>query len=515
MSDQTDDDEAGAEEVTPRPSGAGLPQPGDIVAERYRIEHELGHGGMAVVYAATQLSGGNNRQVALKWLFEGRSHRQERRRRFLREARAAGMVQHRNVVRVYDAGEHKDGVYLVMELVEGESLTKHMQRGKLEPRDAIDLLMPAMRGMAAAHKQGIIHRDLKPDNLYVCKARGDTGKLELKVLDFGLSKLIGPAADSLHTIPGTLVGTPQYMAPEQADGRLGAISERSDVYTLAVILYEAIAGQRPFESETLAGQLMKIAHDDPTPLRDVRPEVPEDLADTIMWALARDPLQRPANVEDFAIELERFGSVGFADNGRMSEAKGSMRPRKISDRSPAPTSDRAPAPASPAASVAPPPAHAAPAASEPSGSRAPWLIAGALALLVIAAFVLLRGRAPSPQASGDAAPSGAAEPAPAPPAAAAPDPAQAAPSAVAEPASAPAADPDAGAPQPSETPPPMDATGKRPRSTTRSASPAPAAPVPAPTAAPVEVPPPQEAAPDKPRSKRSPGVADPWAESAD
>jgi len=506
MSDQTDDDEARAEEVTPRPNSAGLPQPGDIVAERYRIEHELGHGGMAVVYAATQLSGGNNRQVALKWLFEGRSHRQERRRRFLREARAAGMVQHRNVVRVYDAGEHKDGVYLVMELVEGESLTKHMERGKLEPADAIDLLMPAMRGMAAAHKQGIIHRDLKPDNLYVCKARGDTGKFEIKVLDFGLSKLIGPAADSLHTIPGTLVGTPQYMAPEQADGRLGAISERSDVYTLAVILYEAIAGQRPFESETLAGQLMKIAHDDPTQLRDVRPEVPEDLADTIMWALARDPLQRPANVEDFAIELERFGSVGFADNGRMSEAKVSMRPRKISDRAPASTSDRAPSPGSPAASAAPPPAQAAPAASE-SGSRAPWLIAGALALLVIVAFVLFRSRAPSPQASSDATPSGTAEPAPPPPAAAASDPTEA-PSAPAEPASAPAAAvvSDAGAPQP----PPADAAGKRPH-TTRSATTA--APAPAPLAAPVEAPPPQqEAAPTKPRSKRSPGVADPWSD---
>src|SRR5688572_13515996 len=177
MSDPTDD--AGPGEVGPRPSAAGLPQPGDIVAERYRIEREIGHGGMAVVYAATQLSGGN-RQVALKWLFEGRSNRDERRRRFLREARAAGSVQHPNVVRVYDAGEHRDGVFLVMELVAGESLTAYLHaRGKLAPRDAIDLLMPAMRGVAAAHKKGIVHRDLKPDNLYVCPPRSEAGRPEI------------------------------------------------------------------------------------------------------------------------------------------------------------------------------------------------------------------------------------------------------------------------------------------------------------------------------------------------
>jgi serine/threonine-protein kinase len=487
MSDRTDD--AGPEVVAPRPSAAGLPQPGDVVAERYRIEREIGHGGMAVVYAATQLGEGT-RQVALKWLFQGRSHREERRRRFLREARAAGAVRHPNVVRVFDAGEHKDGVFLVMELVDGESLTKYLEaHGKLAPRDAIDLLMPVMRGMAAAHKQGVIHRDLKPDNLCVGPPRTQGGRPEIKVLDFGLSKLIGPAADSLHTIPGTLVGTPQYMAPEQADHRLGAVSERSDVYTLGVILYEAIAGRRPFQSETLAGQLMKIAHDEPTPLREVV-DVNEDLADTIMWSLARDPMQRPATVEDFAVELEQFGSIGFADDGRMSENKGSVRPRKLSERAPAPASVRAPAPAIPGAELRP-------AASASAHKPQLWLLAGAVLLLVITALVFFRGRGPATASEASepepAAPTAPAK-APPPPATAAPQPAAPLP----HPAQAPIEEATV---EPAPTP--EGSPSKRQRSA-RATAPAVAPSAPPPAA--------QSAPASKPRGKQSPGVADPWAD---
>jgi serine/threonine-protein kinase len=497
MSDRTDDAGPAEGEVAPRPSAAGLPQPGDVVAERYRIEREIGHGGMAVVYAATQLSGGN-RQVALKWLFEGRSHRDERRRRFLREARAAGAVQHPNVVRVYDAGEHRQGVFLVMELVEGQSLTAYLQeQGKLTPRDAIDLLMPAMRGIAALHQKGVIHRDLKPDNLYVSPPQLEGDKPAIKVLDFGLSKLIGPAADSLHTIPGTLVGTPQYMAPEQADHRLGAISERSDVYTLSVILYEAIAGRRPFESETLAGQLMKIAHDEPTPLREVA-DVPEDLADTIMWGLARNPLQRPARVEDFAIELEQFGSIGFADSGRMSEHKGSLRPRKISDRAPA---------------VQPEAAPPAPAASAPKRTPPLWLIAGAALLLAIVAFALYRAR----EADGATEASEPQDPAP-PRTAPVKEPELAAPSPRAREAAQSAATPPAAVEEAKTAPAPTSATddaASKPTRATRIAGERSAAPPPVPQAEPAtEAPPsaPAEEPAQGTRRKRSPGVADPWAD---
>jgi len=497
--------------MSPNDDSARLPQPGDVVADRYRIDREIGHGGMAIVYAATQLGSGN-RQVALKWLFQGRSNRDERRRRFLREARAAGSIQHPNVVRVYDAGEHDSGVYLVMELVVGESLSAYFQRGKLAPSQAVDLLMPALRGVAAAHKQGIIHRDLKPDNLFVCNA--DSEKREIKVLDFGLSKLIGPAADSLHTLPGTVVGTPQYMAPEQADSRSGTVDERSDVYTLGVIFYEAVAGRRPFESETLAGLLMKITREDPTPLHDIAPELPEAFADMIMWALARDPGQRPSSIEQLALGLEPFGSVSFAGNGRSSEARGSVRaPRRASDR----------APASAAASVAPPPAQPTDAPSDNRKARSAWLAGAAAVVIAIIAFAYSRGRAPAdatdlaPPAPHAPHASAAADPLGAPAMPAVAQPVEPAPSLhVTELAPPSAADAGAvaGNAAPAPKAPSDAAPSKRARATARPALDPRQAPAPPPasavsTEAAPTAPPATEPAP---RPKRSPGVADPWDE---
>jgi serine/threonine protein kinase len=477
MTDQADD--AADEELAARASGAGLPQPGTIVANRYRIDREIGSGGMAVVYAATQLGAGS-RQVALKWMFQGRSNRDERRRRFLREARAAGSIQHPNVVRVYDAGEHESGVYLVMELVVGESLTSYLQqRGKLSPRDAIDLMMPGLRGVAAANKQGVIHRDLKPDNLIVCGA--DRGKPELKVLDFGLSKLVGPAADSLHTLPGTLVGTPQYMAPEQADGRIGTVSERSDVYTLAAILYEALTGRRPFESETLAGHLMKLSREEPTRLHDVA-DVPDDLADMIMWALARDPLQRPRDVEELARGLEPFGTAKFSVHPSTSEvARASVRAPKATPKS-----------------VSPPPAETSGASKTKASSRTGLLIGVGVAALLLVALALRGGDDEArEQPAASSAPTSVIEHAPKP-----------------EPEQAPALVPapaDAGV-APAEPSPPPEAQPelRRTRSTTTARPDPPREPpAPQPAAAPVESGEPP-AAPA--RRKRSPGVADPWDE---
>ena len=137
-----------------------LLHPGDIVANRYRIDQELGRGGMGIVYAGTQI--GSGRRIALKWLFESAANRGERRRRFLREARAASAIEHPSVVRVFDAGEHARGVFLAMELLRGDSLRVHLQRHSMSVQEAVDLLMPALRGIAAAHQQGVIHRDLKP-----------------------------------------------------------------------------------------------------------------------------------------------------------------------------------------------------------------------------------------------------------------------------------------------------------------------------------------------------------------
>ena len=509
MTDEADDAgeaAAGGAEPEARPSGAGLPQPGTIIANRYRIERELGSGGMAVVYEATQLGAGS-RKVALKWLFQGRSNRDERRRRFLREARAAGSIQHPNVVRVYDAGEHESGVYLVMELVVGDSLTHYLeQRGKLAPRDAIDLLMPALRGVAAANKQGVIHRDLKPDNLIVCGA--DRGKPEIKVLDFGLSKLVGPAADSLHTLPGTLVGTPQYMAPEQADSRIGAVSERSDVYTLAAILYEALAGRRPFESETLAGHLMKLAREEPTPIRDVV-DVPEDLADMIMWALARKPEDRPRDVEELARGLEPFGTLKFSVHPSPSQA-----PRP-SVRAPKPTPKPALQPSLPTSPEPSMEKTREKAREARSGAPTRSFVAlGVAALVLVLVALALGGRQEAPGAS--AAPPSASAPASAPaaqPERDAPAPVLAAPAA--SPAASPsaAADASVAAAAPENAPSPSEPARRARAAPTRAPSPVVGdALPPPPPAAPAEGTASDKAPAAPARGKRSPGVADPWDE---
>lgn len=286
-----------------------LLHPGDVVANRYRIDSEIGRGGMGIVYAATQLA--TDRRIALKWLFESAANRGERRRRFLREARATSAIEHSSVVRVFDAGEHARGVFLAMDLLHGESLRIYLQRNTLTVQQAVDLMMPALRGIAAAHAQNVIHRDLKPDNLLVC---GRPGAPELKVLDFGLSKLIGNDGDSLHTLPGAMLGTPQYMAPEQIESS-SRVDARCDQYSMAAILYEAVAGRRPFEALTLADLLAKLARDEPPSLRvtarGLNKDVPVEFSNAVMRALHRDPSQRYANIEDLAVALEPFGTMSF------------------------------------------------------------------------------------------------------------------------------------------------------------------------------------------------------------
>jgi serine/threonine-protein kinase len=312
---------------------------------------------MGVVYAARDLS--LDRQVALKCLFPDRTTG-EHIRRFKREARVAGAIDHPNVVRVRDAGEHAGGVFIVMELLEGESLRARLRRGTFGVTKAVDLLLPALWGIDAAHRLGIVHRDLKPENLMLCPS-ADGGLPEIKVLDFGLSKLVEPPLDSLRTQPGTLLGTPYYMAPEQAAG-MNEIDARTDLYTLAVILYEMIAGRRPIESLTLAGLLVKLQRSEPTPLRALVPDVDPAFANAVMRALSPDRAQRPETVAAFARALEPFGT---------------RRPR---------------------------PTKPAPAASQRGRRAAPLAALGALLLLLLAAAAWLFS-APAPQGKPIAAPS--------------------------------------------------------------------------------------------------------------
>src|SRR5581483_3435060 len=204
------------------PGGEGgsesSPRPGDLIADRYQVERFIGRGGMAEVFAGINVRTG--KRVALKWIRPALATTTEALARFRREAVAAGRIHHPNVVTVFDVVEHKAATWLVMELLEGETLSEILNRvERMDAEEAVTLLIPAMRGVAAAHAHGVVHRDLKPDNIFICRS-SDSPRRKAKVLDFGVSKLSDEAggAQVSITVTGNLVGTPTYMAPEQVRG---------------------------------------------------------------------------------------------------------------------------------------------------------------------------------------------------------------------------------------------------------------------------------------------------------
>jgi serine/threonine-protein kinase len=249
--------------------------------------------------------------VAIKALRDltGKGANAQARARLLREARAAGSIRHPNVVDVYDVLDSPDGPLLVMELLEGESLQALMGRGPLPTEDVFRILIPAMRGVAAAHQKGVVHRDLKPDNIFLLRnSRGSL--LGVKVLDFGISKVARDPLDEGHlTQSGTILGTPAYMAPEQLTA--GEIDPRTDVYTLGVIAYEALTGSLPHEGETFALMATAKLSKNHVPVRKRVPSIPRGLAKVLDKALARDKASRYQNVAELAWALEPYTDVGF------------------------------------------------------------------------------------------------------------------------------------------------------------------------------------------------------------
>ncbi|UJR80606.1 serine/threonine-protein kinase [Sandaracinus amylolyticus] len=285
-----------------------LPRPGQRVGGRYVIARVLGSGATGVVYeAAHELTG---KRVAIKWLRPDLASSESLTARFLREARAAAEIDHPNVVAVFDAGRERGTLFLVMELLSGEPLTAFLARGPHRVESVIATLMPALRGVAAAHERGIIHRDLKPDNVFLAAPRrGWPGGA--KVLDFGISKLKQPVDGRELTHAGVFLGSPLYMAPEQIL-EPGKVDARGDVYSIGVMLYEGIAGRVPFEAETLPDLFRLVMHETPAPLRGVRPDVPAQLDALVRAALSRDRAMRPDSVATLARALEPFaGGVRF------------------------------------------------------------------------------------------------------------------------------------------------------------------------------------------------------------
>ncbi|MBC8074420.1 MAG: serine/threonine protein kinase, partial [Deltaproteobacteria bacterium] len=272
---------------------------GVVVAERYRIEQTLGRGGMGTVYLAEHVTVG--RKVAVKVLTREWSTHDVVARRFKEEARAASAAGHPNIVEVFDAGRLPDGrLYLVMEYLVGRSLYQELvEGGRMGMERAVGIVREITRAVGAAHSVGIIHRDLKPDNVMLV-TRG--GEVQVKVLDFGISASAERAADDRRlTQPGHALGTPEYMAPEQAKGR--PPNERVDIYALGVIAYELLAGEPPFVSENFVEVLARKATEPAPPLDRTRDDLPPALVRLIHDCLEIEPTRRPASAAELLTRL--------------------------------------------------------------------------------------------------------------------------------------------------------------------------------------------------------------------
>jgi serine/threonine protein kinase len=258
---------------------------------RYRVLNHLGGGGSAEVYAAEDTL--LHRKVALKVL---RVHEADGRqsRRFGREAQAASLLNHPNVVTIYDFGREDDVHYIAAELVDGETLRERLERGPLTIMEAIDIASAVAGALAAAHEAWLVHRDIKPENIAIRKDG------LVKVLDFGVSALRGDGDDTdpLRR-PGSLVGTLHYLSPEQVRGE-AIIDNRSDVYSLGVVLYEMLAGRVPFRGEHVMDTLAQIVEREPDPLPAL---VHWKLRDLVMTAVRKNLYDRPQTMSDIVATL--------------------------------------------------------------------------------------------------------------------------------------------------------------------------------------------------------------------
>lgn len=282
-------------------------QEGELIAGRYRLERLLGKGGMGFVWAATHAV--TRRSVAIKLLLGPLSARPEMRRRFLREARAAAAVEHPNVVEIYDVFELADETpVMVMSLLRGETLGARLNReGRLPFLTAVNLVLPVVSAVGTAHALGIVHRDLKPENVFLARE----GSLEVvKVLDFGIAKLASDELGDHGTItgPGTMLGTPCYMAPEQAFGERD-VDHRADVWSIAIMLYEALAGERPVEGDNLGQVLKRIMTHGILPIQTHQPDLPPEICSLLARMLSYERTDRPSDLREVYATLGAFATV--------------------------------------------------------------------------------------------------------------------------------------------------------------------------------------------------------------
>src|SRR5258705_4304831 len=280
---------------------------------RYEIRCKIGPGGMGEVYLDkdTKL----DRIVALKILRTEVASDEDRMRRFVQEAKDAAALNHPNIAHICDIGEVEGVKFMSMEFIDGVTLREKIHHEKTDLRRLLEYLAQVARGLGKAHEAGIVHRDLKPDNVMI------TGDGYAKVLDFGLAKLVEPqhqsslGADSAeidtllisapqYSTPGMVLGTLGYMSPEQAQGKVKKIDQRSDIFSFGCLLYEAATLHRPFEADSAVDTLHKIVYEPAPLIRDFNPVAPPSLQRIVRRCMAKDPEQRFQNIRDVVLELE-------------------------------------------------------------------------------------------------------------------------------------------------------------------------------------------------------------------
>ena len=276
---------------------------------RYEVRAKIGAGGMGDVYRARDEK--LNRDVAIKVLPPSLSEISDRLHRLEQEAQAVGTLNHPNILAVYDVGIHESAPYVVSELLEGETLRESLDNGRLSTRKAIDYAVQTARGLAAAHEKGIVHRDLKPDNLFITKDD------RVKILDFGLAKLIAPpsadgaqtdiATRKVHTDPGTVMGTAGYMSPEQVRGR--AVDHRSDIFSFGAVLYEMLSGRRAFHGDSAIETLNAILKEEPAELTASNSNIAPAIERVVWHCLEKSPERRFQSAGDVAFALESLSGV--------------------------------------------------------------------------------------------------------------------------------------------------------------------------------------------------------------
>jgi len=273
---------------------------GAVLGETYRIQSLIGRGGMGAVWAAEHLRL-PGKHVAVKVLLDAAAGGEEMLQRFRREAEIASRLGHPNIVEVLDFNTLPTGQpYIVLEYLQGETLASRLASGRLQLDEALAITRQIGSALQAAHRAGVVHRDLKPDNVFLCTPEEDV-PTRVKVLDFGISKIRG--SQSLRTQDAILMGTPQYMSPEQATGKNTAVDARTDVFALGAIVYEMLGGQPAFAGGSLAEVVYRVVHGQPTPLHELAPALPENVLAAVERALQKDPAARPQDIGAFILEL--------------------------------------------------------------------------------------------------------------------------------------------------------------------------------------------------------------------